>query len=525
MTRVTMTSLYGELDNWPARIFEGDPVPTVTVRTSTAFSLTYPGNHGFPGFRVIIEGTGFTYLGGEPTGGTISRVSVLNASGQLVIRFDTISASSLAADFAQFTSDIFGSRFDGDGPSANGYAAWNHLLSGNDVINGTTGDDWRGTMGINVGNDVFNMLAGDDQIAGGIGNDTIYGGDGYDRITFWDTTYRDGDTAYRGINVNMATGVLVDCWGGVDRFTGIEQVTGSRFNDVFRGSEERDNFTGLRGVDIFYGGAAGSEDNNDEVRYESDFYVGGRRGIVVDLETSIVSGAIHGTIRDGFGQIDRVINVERVTGTRYDDVFVGSSARNLFAGGEGRDSYNGFGTVGFDIVDFGRNFTDQARVGINVNLSLATNQIINDGFGNTETAISIEEIRGSHLNDRIIMTSGNNRIEGRDGQDTMTGGAGADEFFWYQDSEFGDSDLITDFAAAGVNHDVLQFETVNFAGMTTTLRLVNGTAATTAGGTFVWNTINDTLYWDRDGAGGAAQVAVARLAGVGALTAANFDLF
>jgi len=519
MARITLTSLYSDLDNWPGRLFEGDPLPTVTVRTATTFSLTYPATHEFPGFRVVAVGTGFTYLDGEATGGVIDRIVVVDAAGNLVIRFDTFAAGALGADLAQFASNVFGWALNGDGAGPDGKMTWNHLLSGNDVINGTSGDDDRVLVGVDRGNDIYNMLGGDDVIGGSMGNDTIYGGDGFDTITFRETSYSEGAAAYRGISVNMTNQTLVDCWGNTDTFTGIERIEGSRFNDSMVGTDGRDQFAGLRGADFFDGGA-----DQDRVRYQDDYWNGGRRGIVVDLETSIVGGRIFGTIRDGFGQTDRTVDVERVDGTRYNDVFVGSSVQNVFRGGEGRDSYSG--GLGFDVINLDNGFTDVVQTGVVVNLSLATGQIVNDGYGNTENATSFDEVWSGDSNDSIRGSTGGNFFWGNDGRDTLTGGGGNDDFYFDRLSEAGDGDIVTDFfAGSGANQDQIAFEIDNFTGMTATVRLVNGTAATTAGGTFVWNTTTDTLFWDVDGVGGAAQVALVQLTGVGALTVDNFNLF
>ncbi len=90
-----------------------------------------------------------------------------------------------------------------------------------------------------------------------------------------------------------------------------------------------------------------------------------------------------------------------------------------------------------------------------------------------------------------------------------------------------DGDVIHDFksASANVTHDFLSFDHLAFAGMTTVVSLVNGTAATAAVGTFIFDTATDLLYWGSDGTGAAAKVAVSRLVGVGSLAAADFDLY
>jgi hypothetical protein len=104
------------------------------------------------------------------------------------------------------------------------------------------------------------------------------------------------------------------------------------------------------------------------------------------------------------------------------------------------------------------------------------------------------------------------------------GGTGADVFVF--DSREGGNpfgDRITDFRSGT---DTLAFAFADFAGMDGTLRFRNGTSA---GGTgeswFFFNSATDRLFWDRDGAGGAAAVLVATLVGVDSLTAADFDLY
>ncbi|WP_413872261.1 hypothetical protein [Albidovulum sp.] len=521
MARVTYTPLYNNLTSWPGRLFEVWSGSTFPVQTATNLTIVYPAGHPFAGFRMVCTGTGFTYSGTDVTGGTLSMVKILNGAGQTVLTIDSIPPGSLASDLAQLASSAAGwSDGQGGGTGPDGPLVWSQLLSGNDTINGTAGNDGRSLAGVNRGNDVFNMGAGDDWVAGGIGNDTINGGVGWDGLDYSNTSFNEGMTAFRGIAINMATGTVIDPWGGTDTFSSIEEVFGSRFNDSFVGSALRDRFVGLRGNDTFNGGA-----DKDTIDYSQDRWYGGQRGIVVDLQTSVVGAAIHGTITDGFGNTDKTIDIERVIGTPFNDVFIGSTVDNVFWGGEGLDSFRG--DLGADRISFSRNFTGAAQVGVNVDLRLATGQVINDGFGNTENAFFIEDVEGSDLNDRIFGNLNANSLTGRDGADTMFGGNGADHFEWWDQSHFGDGDVINDFKSASANvvHDFLSFDHLGFAGMTTTVTLVNGTAATAAVGTFIFDTATDLLYWDSDGTGAAAQVAVCKLLGVGALAAADFDIY
>ncbi len=530
MSTITLTPFFSNLDNWPGRLFEATEGTTILAKTAVNFTFRYPATGtDFPNYRVVAQGSGFTYDGDVPIAGNMTVVRIFNELNQVVLTISNLQTNPFGADLSQFYANVFGSlSLDGNaGPGPDGQMAWNHLLAGNDVITGTAGDDNQGLVGFDYGNDTYNMGAGDDQVNGGIGNDTVNGGDGYDRFSFSQTTYNAGGPAFRGVTFNAVTGVALDPWGGTDRFTGIEEFEGSRFNDTFIGSADRDRFSGLRGRDTFDGGADSfdvngvrTEDRRDEVRYQNDYWQGGTRGIVVNLETVFVNGSIRGTIRDGFGNIDTVIDIERVAGTRFNDTFNGSRMNNQFSGGEGRDTYNG--GDGFDTINFSRWFGDTPPVGVVVDLSRATNQIINDGFGNAESVTSIEALNGGDGNDTLKGNAEYNYFEGGDGRDALIGGVGGDGFYWYGDHEFGDGDRIVDFVASV---DRVGFGVTEFDGMTTTLTLVNGTAATANVGTFIFNAVNDTLYWDVDGTGATAAVAVVLLTNVASLTADNFELF
>jgi len=533
MATISLTQLYSNLNSWPGNLFRYEPGLTVNTQTATSYSFTYPASGvNFPDYRVVITGTGFQYDAGVAIGGTMSQLRILDGTGATVLTFGGLTPNTLASDFAQFYANFFGSEFlPGEGQGPDSKQTWSHLMSGNDTIIGTQGDDWQGIVGLDQGNDLYNMRNGDDFINGGMGNDTINGGNGFDILSYEQTTYNEGLPAFRGVSINVVTGRALDPWGGTDRFSGIEEFRGSRFNDTFIGGVDRDRFAGLRGRDTIDGGnnsydATGTiktDDRRDEVRYQNDYWGGGLRGIIVDLETNANPSSIRGTIRDGFGNLDTVIDIERVIGTRFDDVFVGSRINNGFSGGEGIDSYDG--GADSDFIDFGRYFGNSAPAGVVVDLARANGQVQNDGFGNVETAINIEELRGGDQNDRFSGNAAGNFFEGRQGADVMTGRGGSDQFFWYEQAELGDGDRVTDFTATGPAADKLAFEVANFTGMTGTALVVNGTAATQNLGTFIYNAANDTLSWDRDGTGGALAVAVVVLTNVASLSSANFDLF
>jgi large repetitive protein len=108
-----------------------------------------------------------------------------------------------------------------------------------------------------IGNSAANTLTG------GPGNDTIYGGGGSDTITTGaGTNFVNGGSGidvldYSGaagpVNVNLATGMAANGFGGTDSFRKIENVTGSAFGDTLIGSSGDNVINGGAGADILTG--------------------------------------------------------------------------------------------------------------------------------------------------------------------------------------------------------------------------------------------------------------------------------
>ena len=93
---------------------------------------------------------------------------------------------------------------------------------------------------------------------GRAGNDTINGGDGWDRIDYIDDHFSGG---FGGVSVNLLSGTATDGFGDTDTFTGIEEARGTDQNDTFIGSNNNERFQGRGGNDTFSG--AGGDDRYD----------------------------------------------------------------------------------------------------------------------------------------------------------------------------------------------------------------------------------------------------------------------
>ncbi|KKA55340.1 type 1 secretion target domain-containng protein [Enterobacter roggenkampii] len=138
-----------------------------------------------------------------------------------------------------------------------------------------------------------------------------------------------------------------------------------------------------------------------------------------------------------------------ITGTGYNDTFIAENGIYTYNGSGGWTTHSDHdtwsNTGGMDVVDY-RNATS----GVTVDLRLSTAQ--DTGFGTTRL-LNIEGINGSDYDDVITGNRGDNRFEGRGGNDTFNIGSGGHDTLLYK--------LINASDATGGNgHDVVNGFTV-----------------------------------------------------------------
>ncbi|MEO0683727.1 MAG: calcium-binding protein, partial [Cyanobacteria bacterium J06649_11] len=142
---------------------------------------------------------------------------------------------------------------------------------------------------------------------------------------------------------------------------------------------------------------------------------------------------------DGFGNTDRLFNIEDVTGSSFNDTLVGSAADNTFVGGDGDDTIDGL--TGTDTVNYSANTS-----GVNVDLAngTATGQQID-----TDTLVSIEQVFGSQGDDTIVGSVDNNLFVGGTGNDDIDGGDGRDRVDYASSAAGISVNLAAGFASDG----------------------------------------------------------------------------
>jgi len=238
---------------------------------------------------------------------------------------------------------------------------------------------------------------------------------------------------------------------GVDSFTGVFRIRGSSLNDKLAGSAGGAAY-GAVVLEAFEPGPGNDTIDGrsgwDEVYYNTGGWVG-QRGLLIDM--SITNGP--NVIEDSFGGKDTLIGIEYIGGSAFNDNIKGSLANaglssltESFGGGKGNDTLDG-GAQGYDEAAY----TD-SPLGVVVNLTTGT---ASDGWGTTDTLVSIEGVEGSEWNDAITGSAGDNRLDGRGGNDTLNGGDGNDWVEYNNASGAVTVDLGAGSASGAAGTDVL----------------------------------------------------------------------
>lgn len=245
------------------------------------------------------------------------------------------------------------------------------------------------------------------------------------------------------INADVLTGGagddIINGYGGNDTLrggAGDDGLAGGDGDDILEGGEGDDYLMGGAGNDTLDGGPG-----SDWAGYED-----ATSGVKVDLN-------ITGAQNTGGSGRDRLINIENLHGSDFNDTLTGNAADNILDGGKGNDTLNGMGgddTLvggdGNDILDGGDgddwliggagddiirggagadwSSYEHATAGVIVDLSKTGPQ---DTVGaGKDTLSGIEHLYGSQYDDVLTGDAGTNYLYGGAGDDKLYGGAGDD---------------------------------------------------------------------------------------------------
>ena len=392
-------------------------------------------------------------------------------------------------------------------------------LSGDALVNTIYGGDGADVLEGGAEIDSLYGEGGDDILRGDEGNDFLFGGDTLGVDTGSDTA--DYTTVENltdtGIVADLTQAVQVseDGYGTQDTLLGIENVSGSKYNDLIKGSDTTaelnilsgndgdDSFVTSDGKDSFVGG-----DGKDTIDYSSNVNAA-NEGIVLDFDVEGEERSIAKTTDSNVDPyIDLVKTVEVVVGTNYDDIFKGGAGDNEFYGRDGDDSFTGksgadtlFGESGNDIIDGGAdddllqggigsdtliggtgddrlegdsldadgNPVDDGTGGVDVadytsaetkiSLDLDNNQVVGADSG-TDTITNIEVILATNYEDTLVGDNNSNILDGRASNDTVIGQGGDDTLIGYSGGDTINGGLGSDVLIGG--SDANDKDTVGF---------------------------------------------------------------
>lgn len=356
-------------------------------------------------------------------------------------------------------------------------------LGGSEYNDYLIGDNQNNYINGEGGDDVIEGLGGDDNLFGATGNDQLLGGDGDDVLTgFEGPDHMDGgsgkDTAdyshpyaTRGVKVNLFKGTGVGGHAHDDTYKNVENVRGSKYNDVIQGNNENNILQGLGGDDVIYGeegddiivGGFGEdklfgESGDDKVYLTGDGdYANGGEGedtvsyafssepVVVDMASG--TGSINIINRDRFedfegaqgSQFDDEITGDdknnKLLGLKGNDIIRGGLGNDVLIGGPGDDALYGeegndriMGDEGKDIIDGGDgvdmvDYSNEEKEGVRIDLEKRTAK---GGIAEGDKLRNIEGIVGTIFDDLLIGDQENNLLFGGDGNDELRGGDGSD---------------------------------------------------------------------------------------------------
>jgi len=348
-------------------------------------------------------------------------------------------------------------------------SAQNTLGAGTDTVRGIENVIGTAFNDVITGNEFGNIITagnGDDMLVGGLGNDTLDGGAGIDTANYASAT--------AGVKVNLTILTAQTTVGaGGDTLSGIENLNGTGFDDIFTGDAANNVLTGNGGNDMLLGGL-GNDTLSGGQGTDTISYVGATLGVTVNLGLATAQN----TVGAGF---DTLVSIETVIGSALGDTLTGSNQNNALSGGNGDDLIDGslgadtidgganddtlvgstgndiiIGGTGNDSIDGGANIDTISFAGagsaVTVSLALTTAQAVGGGQG-TDTIVNVENILGSAFGDTLTGSTLANILTGGGGKDVLAGGGGNDIFAFLatSDSTAGaNADRIADFNAGDI---------------------------------------------------------------------------
>jgi Ca2+-binding RTX toxin-like protein len=299
-------------------------------------------------------------------------------------------------------------------------------------IENLVGSGFNDVLTAATGGSVLQGMGGDDTLVSGQGNDTLDGGTGTDTASY--------ALAGSGVTVSLAASGPQNTGGaGTDTLVSIENLIGSKFNDVLTPGSGSEAIDGGAGVDTAVFSAAWSsyaigqngsattvtglgQDitlTNVEILQFSD-----RQVVLGSTGVTLTAHAGGDTLSGGGGN-------DTLNGGTGNDTLIGGAGNDTLNGGGGTDTAVFSGAyAAYTITQSGTTYTvsgpdgTDTLTGVEI-LRFADAQRVIGSAGQTLTArAGGDRLVGSTGNDTLTGGTGNDVLNGGGGTDTLNGGAG-----------------------------------------------------------------------------------------------------
>ena len=414
-------------------------------------------------------------------------------------------------------------------------------LIGNGIGNILTGWGGADLLEGGAGDDTLNGDTGNDLLKGGGGADTLNGGTGSD----W-ASYADFSAA---VIVNLQTDTADGGDAEGDELDGIENLFGSAYGDSLIGGDGANELVGNGGNDLLMGNLGADilwgGDGNDNLwgGADGDTMNGGDGDDLYHFTTgdTITELAGEGTDTiESWVTYSLVANLENLTlylgapingiGNELDNALIGNGNNNILVGGAGIDTMTGNGGNNSFFVDDADDEVIEAAAGGIDNVNASVTYWLGAGVSSetlrTDNAAGLGAINltANEINNFVIGNAGANQLNGREGDDTLTGNAGNDLFFFNTALNAATNiDTVTDFS---VVNDTFRLENAIFTGLAAGALNADafhtGAVAADAEDRIVYNSATGALSFDSNGSAGGGMTQFAAITAGLALTNADF---
>ncbi len=437
------------------------------------------------------------------------------------------------ADIAGMTrADLIAEIFDGDDKiTGSGSADTLYGFAGSDIIRA------------GHGNDTLDGGSGDDIMIGGVGNDTYIVDDVSDIV--WEYVNQGSDTVRS--SVDYVLGIYLDhlvLTGSADiNGTGNElsnKIDGNGADNILTGGGGNDTLNGHGGVDVMKGGTG-----NDTyyVNRAGDVVTeakgAGTDTVLTSATYALASGSAVETLKTTSDTGTSAINL---TGNELAQTIIGNAGKNtLYSGIGAADTLQGLGGNDtyrvFNAKDVILETKSQGTADVviaAVDYTLTANAYVERLATNGTAGTSSIDLTGNNLAQEVVGNSGanilkgmggNDVLKGLGGKDVLTGGTGADIFVFNSTLGSENVDRITDYS---VTADLIHLDRTYFSALTVGALSPGAFRANATGmaadstDRIIYETDTGKLFYDANGAGGAAGIHFATLTANLSLNAGDF---